>query len=106
MYIYPRKQANVDAVLKVGAILKVVFRTLCCCVVARLALATDCCCCWLIRSVRQQLIDDRILIFGDVLQNMISCSPGINYDDTEYYYWGSSRQYIACAAAIEDIAVS
>ena len=40
---------NVDALLKVGAIIKVVvFRTLCC-VVARIALATDCCCCWSIR---------------------------------------------------------
>ena len=38
MYIYPHKQ-NVDALLKVGMVIKVVvFRTLCC-VVARIALA-------------------------------------------------------------------
>ena len=44
MYIYPHKR-NVDAILNVGVIIKVVvFRTLCC-VVARIALATDCCCC-------------------------------------------------------------
>ena len=49
MYIYPHKR-NVDALLKVDVIVKlVVFRTLCC-VVARIALATDCCCCWSIRS--------------------------------------------------------
>ena len=48
MYIYPYKQ-NVDALPKVGVIIKVVvFRTICC-VVARIALATDCCC-WSIRS--------------------------------------------------------
>ena len=40
MYIYPHKR-NVEVVLKVGVIIKVVmFRTLCC-VVARIALATD-----------------------------------------------------------------
>ena len=46
MYIYPHNQ-NVDALIKVGVIIKVVmmFRTLCC-VFARIALATDCCCCW------------------------------------------------------------
>ena len=48
MYIYPHKR-NVDALLKVGVIIKVVvFRTLCF-VAARIALATDCCC-WSIRS--------------------------------------------------------
>ena len=48
MYIYRHKR-NVDALLKVGVIIKVlVFRTLCC-VVARIALATDCCC-WSTRS--------------------------------------------------------
>ena len=62
MYIYPHKR-NVDALLKVGVIIKVVvFRTLCC-VVARIALATDCCyCCWSVHRVRRQLIDDSILI--------------------------------------------
>ena len=49
MYIYPHKR-NVDALLKVGVIIKVVvFRTLRC-VVARIALDTDCCCCC--RSIR------------------------------------------------------
>ena len=49
MYIYPHKR-NVDALPKVGVIIKVaVFRTLCC-VGARIALATGCCCCWSIRS--------------------------------------------------------
>ena len=44
MYIYPHKR-NVDALLEVGVIIKVVvFRTLCG-VIARIALATDCCCC-------------------------------------------------------------
>ena len=56
MYMYPHKR-NVDALLKVGGIIKVlivVFRTLRC-VVARIALATDCCCCyWSIRSARQR----------------------------------------------------
>ena len=47
MYIYPHKR-NLDALLKVGVIIKVlVFRTLCY-VVATIALATDCCC-----SIRQ-----------------------------------------------------
>ena len=46
---YPHKR-HLDALLKVGVIIKViVFRTLCC-VVARITLATDCCCCWSIRS--------------------------------------------------------
>ena len=49
MYIYPHKR-NVDALLKVGVIIKVVvFRTLCC-VVASIVLAIDCCCCRSIRS--------------------------------------------------------
>ena len=40
MHVYPHKR-NVDAIPKVGVIIKVVaFRTLCC-VVARIALATD-----------------------------------------------------------------
>ena len=48
MYIYPQKR-SLDALLKVGVIIKVlVFRTLRC-VVARNALDTDCCC-WSIRS--------------------------------------------------------
>ena len=48
MYIYPHKR-NLDALLKVGVIVKLlVFRTLCC-VVARIALDTDCCC-WSICS--------------------------------------------------------
>ena len=48
MFIYSHER-NVDALLKVGVIIKVVvFRTLCC-VVARIALATECCC-WPIRS--------------------------------------------------------
>ena len=79
MYIYLHKR-NVDALLKVGVIIKVVvFRTLCC-VVARIALATDCCfCCWSIHRVRQQLIDDSIIKYRDLLENVISsCSPGIN----------------------------
>ena len=46
MYMYPHKR-NVDALPKVGVIIKVlivvVFRTLCC-VVATITLATDCCC--------------------------------------------------------------
>ena len=76
MYIYPHKR-NVDALLKVGVIIKVVvFRTLRC-VVARIALATDCCCSS-IRRVRQQLIDDSIIKCRDLLENVISCSPGIN----------------------------
>ena len=59
MFIYSHER-NVDALLKVGVIIKVVvFRTLCC-VVARIALATDCCCRWSIHRVRQQLIDDSI----------------------------------------------
>ena len=49
IYIYLHKR-NVDALLKVGVIIKVVvFRTLCY-VVARTALATDFCCCGSIRS--------------------------------------------------------
>ena len=41
MHIYPHKR-NLDALLKVGVIIKVlVFRTPCC-VVARIALITDC----------------------------------------------------------------
>ena len=58
MYIYPHKR-NVDALLKVGVISKVVMLRTLCCVVARIvALATDCCSCWSVHSVRQQLIDD------------------------------------------------
>ena len=77
MYFYPHKQ-KVDALLKVGVIIKVVvFRTLCC-VVARIALATDCCCCsWSIHRLRRQLIDDSIIKYRDVLEN-VSCLPGIN----------------------------
>ena len=57
MNIYPTKR-NVDALLKVRVIVKVVtFRTLFC-VVAKFALATDCCSCWSIHRVRQQLIDN------------------------------------------------
>ena len=49
MYNYTHK-GNVDALLKVGVIIKaVVFPTLRC-VVASIALATDCCRCWSIRS--------------------------------------------------------
>ena len=77
MYFYPHKR-NVDALLKLGVIVKVVvFRTLCC-VVARIALATDCCCCWSIHRVHQQLIDDRIKKYRDLFDNVMSCSPVIN----------------------------
>ena len=56
----------------------VVFRTLCC-VFARIALAADCCCCcWSIHCLRQQLIDDSLINYRDLLENVISCSPGIN----------------------------
>ena len=78
MYIYSRKH-NVDALLKVDVTVKeVMFRTLCC-VVARIALATDCCCgCWSIHRVRQQLSDDSMIKYRDLLENVISCSPGLN----------------------------
>ena len=79
MYIYPHKR-SVDALLKLGVIIKVLlvlFRTLGC-VLARIALATDCCCCWSIHRVRLQLIDDREIQYRDLLENVISCSPGIN----------------------------
>ena len=47
--------------------------------VARIALATDCCCCcWSIHLVRRQLIDDSIVKYRDLLENVVSCSPGIN----------------------------
>ena len=47
--------------------------------VARIALATDSCCCgWSIHRVRQQLIDDSIIKYRDIHENVISCSPGIN----------------------------
>ena len=72
MYICPRKR-NVDALLKVGVIIKVVvFRTLCC-VVAAIALATDCCCCcWSIHRVHRQLTDDSIISYSDLLENAVS----------------------------------
>ena len=78
IFIYPHKR-NVDALLKVGVIIKgVVFRTLCW-VVARIALATGYYyCCWSIHRVRQQLIDDGIIRCRDILENVTSCSPGIN----------------------------
>ena len=83
MCIYTHKR-NVDALLKVGVIIKiVVFRTLCC-MDARIALATDCCyCCWSIHRVRRQLIDDSTLEYMDLLENVVLCSPGIMCDDTE-----------------------
>ena len=46
------------------------------CVDAKIALVTDCCC-WSRHRVRQQLIDDRIVEHGDLLEHVISCSPGI-----------------------------
>ena len=56
-----------DALLKVGVIIKVVvFRTLRC-VVPRIALATDCCC-WSVHRVRQQLIDGSIIKYKDLLE--------------------------------------
>ena len=83
MCVYTHKR-NVDALLKVGVIIKiVVFRTLCC-MDARIALATDCCyCCWSIHRVRRQLIDDSTLEYMDLLANVVLCSPGIMRDDTE-----------------------
>ena len=85
MYIYPHKR-NVDALLKVGVILKVVvFRTICC-VVARIALATECCCCccccWSIHRVRQQLIDDSVKDIGIFLKMPSHVRQGLT-DDTE-----------------------
>ena len=67
--IYSHKQ-NLDALLKVGVIIKVVvFRALYC-VVARIALGTDCCC-WSIHRVRQQLIDDSIIKNRDLLHKYL-----------------------------------
>ena len=48
------------------------------CVVARIALTTGCCCCLSKHRMRQQLIDDSIIKYRDLLENVISCSPGIN----------------------------
>ena len=55
------------------------FRTLCC-VVARIALAADCCCCWWwsIHRVRRRLIDDSKTKYRNLLETVVSCSPGIN----------------------------
>ena len=52
MYIDPHKR-NVDALLKVVVIIKVVVFPTYYCVVARIALATGCCCCTSIRSASQ-----------------------------------------------------
>ena len=73
MYVYAHKR-NVDALLNVGVIIKVVvFRTPCC-VVARIALATACCCCcWSTHRVPLRLIiDDSAIKNRDLLENTIS----------------------------------
>ena len=53
MYIYPHKR-NLDALLKVGVIIKVLVFRMLCCVVARIALASDCRLCRSIRSASRR----------------------------------------------------
>ena len=101
IYIYPHKR-NLDALLKVGVLIKVlVFRTLSW-VVARIALATDCCCCcWSIHRVPEQLVGDTKIKYRDVLENTISRSPGIKR------WYRVIGIFLAmspvCATAIDDI---